>query len=429
MRAGKLRLQGLYAGMHSSLGMHRMNSSQPPPISMLSLIGDLPIPPPGIPSLPSQQGRAVSSLFGRRVSKDETGDANRYGIVCLSICLLTILLLSFCLTQCSEPPPPEPVTPIDTTFVPKDTTSHRFTWTIDTLYGPVSHCRDVYAVSDDHVLIAGDWDEYDSTGEIDYSRSGNLVEIINGQKHLLRISTSEGYSTANSCFSTKMGEVWIGHALPVHRTDTGWAQYLFPGPYFVGGVLAIWGRENSFDMYFACGEGIVRIKDGIVSQLITIRGNPGMNFGALWGMEDGDVMVRGYKDGSCYLYRVFPDGHVQEVMHNPSGIGSVWAYNGVWYIVDNRHVRTSRDGEEWSISHEFKYWTYRIRGNNENDIFFSQSRYGVIHWNGSTLENIYHGEFGTFPTRQMAVSANKVFLVAMVPPNQHVVLLTGTRAR
>lgn len=145
-----------------------------------------------------------------------------------------------------------------------DTTSHNFTFSIDTLGDVASSILyDVAIINDTLVYAVGEIYLKDSTGQIDpllYNMAkwnGKKWEItrlkVNYKGNLITPSL-------NAIFAFSSTDIWLSAGVPIHGDGNTWTQYhLFDMGVLTqndGSIVKMWGK-NSGDMYFVGNKGTI----------------------------------------------------------------------------------------------------------------------------------------------------------------------------
>jgi len=190
----------------------------------------------------------------------------------------------------------------DDTICCMDSTSHQFSWTIDTLGICGSYLNDVAIVNENNIWVVGNIE----TDEGEYNAAHwngsewELIEIIN---------TADLYSI----FYFSENDIWVTkYSYPVHWDGITWTQYNLTDLGISGSSgQAIWGTSSS-NMYFVGLYGSIVHYDGV-------------NF---MQMESGtDIHLRD-------IHGTYDEEHIFVTGHNILGESIALRFNnGIWNIM------------------------------------------------------------------------------------------------
>ena len=191
----------------------------------------------------------------------------------------------------------------------------------------------------------------------------------------------------------------------------------------------MWGKKNTEDVYLTCGNVIQRVKDGKIKTILVPEDHPEITFYDIWGEENGNVLALGndYSILTCYIYQIKPDNSWQVIHHSPAVLDGIWGYAGKWYFGDWGSL-IEWDGTKFRTVTFGLGNPYRVRGNHENDIFITYQNGHVLHWNGSTWEDIYHDEYEAITVTGVSVSENAIYFCGLAASQQPVILV-GKRSK
>ncbi len=283
-----------------------------------------------------------------------------------------------------------------------DTTSHDFTWTIDTLGNYGSYLNDVAIIDENNIWVVGNI-------ETD-SGSYNAAHWDGEQWEMIRIAPAGFFGPVTAIFAYSETDIWFGkYGLAFHFNGQDFTRYdpgnsTFPG---MPSINAIWGSSPE-DVYFVGdhgsivhydGSGFIRLESGTDVDLTDIRGvNADSAWCAGWDLATGHSVIYEIKNQTVHLIYEF-DGHGNNSIkgfdyHSPVA-ESVWPdlkANILWITGPNGLSRTPLGG----IPNDYTDLTdnikavlgrfrsaRRIRGNARNDIMASGWT-DVIHWNGES---------------------------------------------
>lgn len=271
-----------------------------------------------------------------------------------------------------------------------DTTSHSFTWEIDTLGGYLSWINDIAIVNPDDIWAVG----YITTENEDTYNAAHW----DGQEWELR-----GIFNSNiqmkSIFYFSENDIWVtSQCYPYHWNGIEWTQYRlhdYGFPVCVG--LDIWGTSSN-NMYFVGEEGAVIHYDG--TDFSQIDCGVDTRFTAVSGTPDGEyVFIAGdnfllpLRTSAVMLHdgvvQVLYDSDNYDTDEGPEDWGPISAvgvfgdiaywvtYQGLWkYNFRDRTTRVDRSFQQ--------YGWYPMTVSAPNDIFLAGGAFKYAHFNGAS---------------------------------------------
>jgi len=357
---------------------------------------------------------------------------------------LPILLIATCLLTLFECPAPKPddIDPVncDDGYHPcgpdsqeccLDTTSHEFSWKIDTLGMYGSYLKDVVIINEDDIWVVG----HILMPDPDSSYDGSGIERFNSARwngiewEILSIETRSPFG--NYLIRGKLetihyfseNDVWVtGEGYPIHWDGVEWRLYqLHVMGLNVSAGLASWGTSSQ-NMYFVGINGGIAHYDG--SSFTKMESNTYVDLKDISGSPDGEhVFVTGYTvsgefAGHSVVLRLVND--VWETLYYDIGYwphgDSSGAVLGVSVYGDKAYF--SRTGGLWRYNftngqsiilpaneNGFDQHGYaQVIINNLNDIFIKDLGFSLLHYNGHTWKsdvsnNDYFGWFGVHSNR------------------------------
>lgn len=316
-----------------------------------------------------------------------------------------------------------------------DTTSHNFTFEIDTLGdGASSYLNDVAIINDTLAYAVGAMYKLDSTGQFDPSaynlakwngKQWQLMRIpfygICGQSHLI-------YYPARAIFALSDTDVWIGmDGDQVTRWNGSIATSITCLP-VLGPLKKLWGQSPN-SMYAVGDGGTIDFYDGHAWQ--QLESGTTLDIQDIWGSrdhltEEWEILaVAGnyYNGPDRKILRI--SGTTVAALSD-SGIGG--ALNGLWYSsgkhywvvgegIWDKHFTLQENGWGNGSNNITNYVTNRIRGGDVNDIFFVGAFGDCFHFNGMSWHsfrsqtNLSNGEYVS-----IAVTGNIIFAVGLNSP-------------
>jgi hypothetical protein len=321
--------------------------------------------------------------------------------------------------------PTEPSSPTSTEH---DTTSHMYTWFVDTLGEAPSHVYDVCAVNENDVWAVGYFPVFNPLDRTDESRFCNAAHWDGVTWTLKRFEPLfQGHPTfseqkAVQAFSvndlwTDPARHWDGVTWTV--PDMNWLR---------GAVEKLWGSSSS-NMYFVGTNGsLIRWDGGNFTPELGLRTTAWNR--DVWGQ--GDTVLIAATDPDMVSMMV---GYILRVERNTfKGIefaanmpaSSVWGIDGIWYCCGGRTVYR-KDGKHWSQVLGYDPNIYRsVRGTSTRDVCVTLEGGRIMHFNGSTWAEIHsYDNNGFFYPRALTMSGSAVFSVGDV--NQRAIVYRGYR--
>ncbi len=285
---------------------------------------------------------------------------------------------------CVTCPPPGP-----------DTTSHNFTWTIDTLGdGNSSSLYDVAIINDTLAYAVGEIYLKDSTGQIDpqpYS-----VARWNGKKWFLQklfYNTNSIVSPIRGIWVASTNDIWLAAGSVFHWTGSGqeaplvFSRLLLPDPNAT--IEKLWGSSSS-NLYGVGNAGTIVFYNGGTWQKLESGTNTLIN--DAWGVvKSGSTQVEVY----CAVTDFFEpkdrkilkvNGIVVDSLewHPQKDVYSVWTSDGATLYVGGDGLWTNGQGSWQQINLGVSSAVTRIRGNANNDIFVVGAFGLLAHFNATS---------------------------------------------
>jgi hypothetical protein len=294
------------------------------------------------------------------------------------------------------------------TLTTMDTTSHDFTWQVDTLgEGTTMIGRDVFIVNDTCVWVVGNFNKKDSASLKKYSPYN--AARWNGTKWDILMVPTEDYGgyISNSEIYTVYGfgpnDVWMfaDQGAYSHWDGLNWQTKFIPERCGTG--TKFWGSRSN-NLYLVGTNGSITCKNGINWQIMIT--NTDVDFKDIWGSPDGSVVwATGYyyEKRGTYLYKysgtnwsLVYDGTNSQSPLTPDSISGV--ISTVWtnsnkkvFVGVGAGIFLSEANANWKsrLITPFRWlrtFPNRIRGNDINDMFIVGT-YGFIgHYNGKTVK-------------------------------------------
>jgi len=326
-----------------------------------------------------------------------------------------------------------PVTPQP----PLDTTSHNFTWTLQTLGGASgSVLYDVAIVNDTLAYAVGEMYLNDSVGQID-PQPYNLARWDGKAWRLQKVpyyyQSQAFYGSIYSLLAFNASDIWFGIGNMIHWDGQIYNPVELPssvwGPHR---ITKIWG-SSSRDFYTVGDGGSIAHYNG--SGWTKITSGTTLQFNDIWG---GYNSKAGQWDILAVCSQNYPfDRAIYSIKGNSAAQISTnpiqYELFGVWFA-PNQHYYVVGDGiyEKNSITDTAwkngptditRYATTKVRGNNVNDVFVVGAFGEVLHYNGSTWHSyisttgLVNGSYSAIAVRNnlaIAVGANSPFAVVAI---------------
>ncbi|MBI5476350.1 MAG: hypothetical protein HY964_06405 [Ignavibacteriales bacterium] len=330
-------------------------------------------------------------------------------------------------------------------IVTMDTTSHTFTWQIDTLGdGNSSVLHDVAIVNDTLVYAVGEIYKKDSTGQIETEPYG--VGIWDGKSWQLQKITA--YSPSIRYVNLRpqcvlifsSNNVWLASG-GVHHWN-GDSEYVtpywintFPGnpdPIWITNQFAqkLWGTSSN-NNYVIGTNGALAHYDG--NQWQKIESGTTLDIEDIMGSRNAhtseyEILAVASKMYSSYDRKILKlnGSNVQHL----SDIGINYSLRGVWFISgrcyyvvgDGMYKKRLLRQDKWQkIAGVTNYYSYAIRGNDVNDVICVGGFGEVLHFNGFSWRS-YRNETKLDDGNYISVSVkgDHVFVVGNSAKGAHV---------
>jgi hypothetical protein len=318
-------------------------------------------------------------------------------VVAAAVCaILYVLALSSCRTT-------QPTQPQDTTKTHVDTTSHNFTWTLDTL-GASGWIRDVYIASDTDIWVVGLISLPDSTG--------NLFDRYNGARwngkrwNLLKIQfpvcsldgkiIDSGLAEGVAVFGFGSNDVWLTPNVGgshVHWDGTRFVQGCVDGKVVGGGMTRLWGTSST-DLY-AVGDAACMVHFDGTTWTNIARGITTYDVLDVWGGRNDstgetEVLAVAGKKLQSLNRQIFKLTTSSSERISDSALtqplDAVWFVPGKEYFVAGSGIykKLNLADATWGrYPHSVTpNYTEGIRGNDTNDIVVVGDYGDLLHYNG-----------------------------------------------
>jgi hypothetical protein len=325
-------------------------------------------------------------------------------------------------------------------IAPPDTTSHNFTWTIDTISSPFGSgvLRDVAIINENDI-----W----AVGEIyaDSIQPWLLYNAVHwdGQQWELKRIPFTGWCSAvefpplRTIFAFSINDIWFarGGSL-VHYNGSTFYNDCEMNPLLDGSINKIWGADSN-DLYAVGDLGTIIHYNG--SSWQKIESGTTVDIQDIWGAKNPD-------SGEWEILAVassgpFPpqakqllsiQGTTVTAMPDSGlalSLAGVWFVPGtIYYVVGDGVFYTEEIGQFWhsGTTHPLLY-KVGVRGNAANDVFITGSFGLVSHYNGSTWHHYAGVELPIISGGYGRVSVKSNYVVAVGRIGDQAVILIGRR--
>ncbi len=344
----------------------------------------------------------------------------------IALGVLTLLSLSSCKKGSPIEPPPQP-----------DTTSHQFSWHVDTLGIYPSSLSGVWGTDPGNVYAVG-------TVYFSYSQPPVFIMHWDGSQWT-PLDYLEGDLLAIYGFSSKdiwvVGDWWLDtpHALIAHWDGNSWTSWKLQQ---LGQLFALWGTSSA-NLYAVGSGGLIFHFDG--TSWTQQQSGTTFPLRGVWGADAAHVYATGNDESTGQGTLLQSDGlSWKEVAHSSISDTLYGDMRGVWCKTPEKLTIVG------SLCYEGKpgQWTLAtipsnspgphytdlaamdaVRGDNANNLFITGFYDLIIHWNGSSW-HIYHEFFDKTKVsdlRGIWVQGKTVFLTGYGGGGSYAVVYRGTQ--
>jgi hypothetical protein len=286
-----------------------------------------------------------------------------------------------------------------------DTTSHDFTWSMDTLGVTASALNDLAIINDTLAYAVGEIYMRDSTGQIDPS-AYNLAKWDGHQWQLLRIQfydfcgqPSTGSYPTKSILAFSPTDIWIGKSGSQVVRWNGQSQ---TAPMCTPvSINRIWG-ESPNSVYAGGDNGGLAHYNGSTWQRVESGTN--LDIMDIWGATNphtGDLEILALAS----TYR--PDLHGCMLLKVTSNSATPLSTNGLsqdlfssWFVPERRyyavgagiHQKRMLSDSAWTVFPPgvvTRFFSGEVRGQGVNDVFVVGSFGEVVHFNGFSWQKYF----------------------------------------
>jgi len=302
-----------------------------------------------------------------------------------------------------------------------DTTSHNFTWEIDTIGEYGSQLKDAWIVDENNIWVVGSLSISDSTLNYPGEKNYNAAHWNGSEWEYLKIYDS--HLDLYSIVYFAEDDIWVtSFGFPIHWDGTEWTLYHLQNMGLnVSAGFASWGTSSS-NMYFVGyqgsivhydggsaggGQGFTKMESGTDVDLKDIAGTPDGEHVFAVGWDDtypGRSIILEYFGGQWttlyYCEGVLPSEECQGAINTCTDVIGDTAYFILGYVGLWKYNYLT--GESEIIPENEIYFSNRgfpgFKGQGENDISFIANWGELIHYNGSNwhLDTTVLDQFGPY---------------------------------
>lgn len=307
---------------------------------------------------------------------------------CLSICLMIMIIIFLSCCKKSTGPIGKENGP--------DTTSHEFSWQIDSIGIVGSYFNDIVIIDENDILAVGDLDLEDTT-------SGNRIEPYNAAQwdgtawSFLKTYPSSGTYHANiSVFAFNSSDIWTSFTAPYHWNGSFWIGYDTNGIHDAY-TYGIWGTSSS-NVFIVGTDGRITRFNG--SQWTAMESGTDIKLRDIYGNGD-HVFAVGYNDDGRSVVLELRNGQWQKIFSSVSYYGdlsqndygrttAVSVHGDIAYIISkagiikynykSKKIKLIKAEDALITRHDY----IRICVNSGNDILLIGLGGYIVHYNGKT---------------------------------------------
>ncbi|MFH1250688.1 MAG: glucosyl transferase [bacterium] len=281
-----------------------------------------------------------------------------------------------------------------------DTTSHNFTWEIDTLCDYSGCLNDVWVVDENNIWVVGEIIMHDP----DSSWNGTGFETFNAahwngeewEYIHIRGNLMNDVGPLYSIWYFDDSNIWVSTGFPVHWDGVKWTLYHIQNMGINASVeYGIWASSPS-NIYFVGYRGSIVHYDG--SSFKKIESGTTLDVRDIWGAKNKrsgkwEILAIASNDLDKCLLRIQNKTVTKLSDDSLSNI-----LDGIWFVPNYQyyvvgagiHFKSKLDDSSWSrypSGEVTSYQSHDITGSGINDIFVVGSFCEVVHFNGSTWHN------------------------------------------
>jgi hypothetical protein len=280
-----------------------------------------------------------------------------------------------------------------------DTTSHNFTWQMDTLGVTASSLSDVAIINDTLAFAVGEMYLRDSTGQVDPTPY-NLA-MWNGHRwEVERVTVifrgSPVTVPLEGIFVHSATNIWLAGSIPIHGNGTSWVGYDIQALVGAGATVSrMWGTPQ--EMYFVGRAGNIIHYNGSTWQ--RVESGTTLDVRDIWGATNARSGVREILALASTNTPQVQGSMVFRITGNSatpiSTTGMSPDMHSTWFIPERRyyvvgagiHQKRMLSDSAWSAYAPgvvTRYFSGGVRGQDVNDVFVVGSFGEVVHFNGQS---------------------------------------------
>lgn len=309
-----------------------------------------------------------------------------------------------------------------------DTTSHEFTWKVDSLPGYGS-AFDLTIINENNIWVVGDFStEAFGAGERFNAYNWDGIRWDTVKIPIQRFSGAYGHYQINSMIGFSESDIWVVSGATgsfSHYNGVSWTGHWIEER--AGGINKIWGLSSN-NFYIVGTNGSITHWNGTAFTLIPSGTTIGLIHATT--VNNGEVWMTGLTSDYSHSILLRLDnietkqigtGIFNGIWGEP-GYNKVWMYhNGYFKVLDTR-----KEGFNPKIIDDVDYWIRDISGASRANIFIVGDFGAVYHFNGSTVK--FYPELLRFDMfREVKVNENMV--VACGELNYKPIVITGHQKR
>jgi hypothetical protein len=280
------------------------------------------------------------------------------------------------------------------TVTTMDTTSHNFTWQSWTFGGQAGSCTlyDVAIINENDIWAAGEIYLLDTLGQPD-PKPYNLARWNGFTWELYQIpfeyNGSNSYGPIYSIYAFSSSDIWLGIGSMIHWDGIKFNSIKVPDIIFPSKANELWGTSSN-DLYVVGNSGNIVRYDG--QNWSKVESGTDLNINDIWGYSDNlgnKLILCAASDlGTNHQKKLLKinNNSVDTLNWPPQKVlYTVW-FNSVNKIYTGGGKTYSSCGNEWMEQIPVNFFTYKIRGNDFNDIIAVGGHFS--HFNGYTWQEI-----------------------------------------
>ena len=346
------------------------------------------------------------------------------------LCLISCILI---LSSCTEPTKP----PVDNG---PDTTSHNFSWTIDTIGTRNSYLKDVAIINENDIWAVGEihTDETDRWNEdsTEWIKPFNAVHWNGIEWEYKRtLPSGKGFSPNRSVFAFSSNDIWVGTSAPYHWDGQEWTAYNVTGIHN-GYINKIWGTSSQ-DMYFVGTNGSITHYDGQSWQ--RLESGTDIDIVDIWGSQNVENNKYEILAAASTNFHIEKERHILRIDGNTvsfepdSGLAinlsTIWFKAGKTYYAagDGLYIRENNELTWKKETDQLGYYKSEVRGININDVFVTGSFGLLSHYNGNNWKHYTGKELPYFYGSWHSLDVISDYIVAVGERSGKGLILRGKR--